>query len=324
VTEAGHPDWDENGFSICHTPIAATGRRVLQYPPGPGFMLAMFPEGHQVVPYYAVATILVLLMAFVAIGLARSRATVLCAAAFSCIALYFMINPAKASYSIAPTMVICAAAGFLTAKLSEFGEQREKLLVAALTGLLLGLAVNFRIPNLLLWAGYCGFFLVAFIAARDARSFALGALFGTACFIGLTPTLIANAVNAGSPFATTYGGGDLAPPDFTFSSARAYLGDLQGTLVIASIAWVASILLTPRARGLRPLALIVAANLVVNLGYFLTHPVFTQYYLMPFAMLSLWSLLFGYVLDDRARHATKTAFESTGSSPRHGRASSTS
>ena len=28
-----------------------------------------------------------------------------------------MINPAKASYSMAPTMVVCALAGFLTARL---------------------------------------------------------------------------------------------------------------------------------------------------------------------------------------------------------------
>jgi hypothetical protein len=74
---------------------------------------------------------------------------------------------------------------------------------------------------------------------------------------------------------------------------------LQGILIIAVITWVVFILLTPRARDLRSTALIVTANLAVNLGYFLSHPVFTQYYLMPLAMLSLWSLLFGYVLDDR-------------------------
>ena len=32
-------------------------------------------------------------------------------------ALYLMINPTKASYSVAPTMMVCALAGFLTAKL---------------------------------------------------------------------------------------------------------------------------------------------------------------------------------------------------------------
>ena len=39
------------------------------------------------------------------------------AAVFGLAALYLMINPAKASYSVAPTMVLCALAGWLTAKI---------------------------------------------------------------------------------------------------------------------------------------------------------------------------------------------------------------
>jgi hypothetical protein len=40
------------------------------------------------------------------------------------------------------------------------------------------------------------------------------------------------------------------------------------------------------------MALVTAANLLVNLAFFLTHPIFTQYYMVPIAILSLWSLLF--------------------------------
>ena len=36
----------------------------------------------------------------------------------------------------------------------------------------------------------------------------------------------------------------------------------------------------------------LAANLVVNLIFFMTHPIFTPYYIMPIDMLSLWTLLF--------------------------------
>ena len=35
-----------------------------------------------------------------------------------------------------------------------------------------------------------------------------------------------------------------------------------------------------------------AGNLLVNLAFFMSHPVFTPYYTIPIAMLSLWSLLF--------------------------------
>jgi hypothetical protein len=44
--------------------------------------------------------------------------------------------------------------------------------------------------------------------------------------------------------------------------------------------------------GIRQLALVIAANLVVNLIFFMTHPVFTPYYTIPIGMLSLWTLLF--------------------------------
>ena len=42
----------------------------------------------------------------------------------------------------------------------------------------------------------------------------------------------------------------------------------------------------------RQVALLVAANLAVNLIFFMTHPIFTPYYIIPIDMLSLWTLLF--------------------------------
>ena len=300
LAEAGHPEWDAPVESICHVNMAS-GKRVLQYPPGVGAVLALFGEGHQVVAMYATMTMLILLMAFAAISLARSRAAILAATSFGALALYFMINPAKASYSIAPTMVLVAAIGFLTAKLFTLREARSQWLATALIGLLLGISVNFRIPNLLLAAGYGAFLLIAFVVRRNLVTFLQGALFGVAYVVGLAPTLIGNAINAGSPLATTYGGQDVSPPDFTFSITGVYLRDLQGILSVAAIVWVIAVLVKHRRPALWPVALIVAVNLAVNLGYFLSHPVFTQYYLMPLAMLSLWTLLFAYVLDDRDR-----------------------
>ena len=39
-----------------------------------------------------------------------------------------------------------------------------------------------------------------------------------------------------------------------------------------------------------------AGNLAVNLGFFMSHPIFTPYYTVPVAMLSLWSLLFAWLM----------------------------
>ena len=38
--------------------------------------------------------------------------------------------------------------------------------------------------------------------------------------------------------------------------------------------------------------MLVAVNLAVNLIFFMTHPIFTPYYIIPIDMLSLWTLLF--------------------------------
>jgi hypothetical protein len=42
----------------------------------------------------------------------------------------------------------------------------------------------------------------------------------------------------------------------------------------------------------KDIAAIVAVNLITNLAFFLSHPIFTPYYLMPLAMMSIWTLVF--------------------------------
>ena len=215
-----------------------------------------------------------------------------------------MINPSKASYSVPPTMMVCAAAGFLTAKYFA-GQPRHRLLIIALIGLLIGLSVNFRLPNLFLAAGYCLYLAGAFLLARSKETFLQGASFGIAFLIGIAPTLIANAINAGSPFSTTYGGVDVAPPELNPAVLLSYLVDVQFTLLAISVAWTAWLWRFDRGRA-RQVAVLVAVNLAVNLIFFMTHPIFTPYYIIPIDMLSLWTLLFA-TLDLRGERAAKSA-----------------
>ena len=77
------------------------------------------------IPLYVLATVIIFGFALLAISLARTRPAILLAAAFGCLAIYLMINPTKASYSMAPTMVVCALAGFLTARLFCDGAAAE-------------------------------------------------------------------------------------------------------------------------------------------------------------------------------------------------------
>jgi hypothetical protein len=295
----GFADWHDVTRAPCHPLIG--DKHVLQYPPGTGFALALFPSGFQVIPFYALANVTILAFALLALFRTREPASLTLAAVFGFAALYLMINPSKASYSIAPTMMVCAAVGFLTAKLFAVRRQR-RLLIIALVGLLIGLSVNFRLPNLFLAAGYCLCFAGAFLLARSKETFLHGLSFGVSFLIGIAPTLIANAINAGSPFSTTYGSVDVVPPELNAGVLLSYFVDVQFTLLAISVCWTAGLWRSNRGRA-KGVALLVAANLAVNLIFFTTHPIFTPYYIIPIDMLSLWTLLFA-TLDLRADKST--------------------
>jgi hypothetical protein len=288
----GFPTWNEPATAPCHSLMPATQRRVMQYPPGTGFLLALFPAGFQVIPLYVLATVVVFGFALLAIALARTGPAVLLAAALGALALYLMINPTKASYSMAPTMVICALAAYFTARLFAAEQPRNRFALSALVGLLIGLSVNFRLPNLFLCSGYLAFFFVSFLISRKIETVVQGVLFAAALLMGMVPTLLANAFNAGSALSTTYGAADTMPPDFNFGIIWHYLGDMQFVLLVLASLWTALILRLNRDNGITKAALVAAGNLLVNLAFFMSHPVFTPYYTVPVAVLSLWSLLF--------------------------------
>lgn len=296
----GFAEWSDVSRIPCHTFIPAANKYVLQYPPGTGFALALFPANYQVIPLYILANVTILGFALLALFRAREPASVALAAVFGFAALYLMINPSKASYSVAPTMMVCAAAGLLTAKLVMEGP-RHRLGLTLLIGFLIGLSVNFRLPNLFLAAGYCLHLAGAFMIVRSEQRFLQGAVFGVACLIGMAPTLMANAINAGSPFATTYGGADVAAPELDKGVLLSYFGDVQFTLLAISAAWTAWLWRSDRGRT-RQVAVLVAANLAANLIFFMTHPIFTPSYIIPIDMLSLWTLLFA-TLDRRGEPA---------------------
>ncbi|MBR1213002.1 hypothetical protein [Bradyrhizobium sp. JYMT SZCCT0180] len=302
LKEMDYPEWNVTTRAPCHVWMEKTKKTVLQYPPGTGFMLALFPEGFQVMPLYVLASIVIVGFAFLAMTYASTLASLALVAVFGDVAIYLMINPTKASYSVAPTMMVCALAGWLTAKLFA-DRSRHRLVLLALVGLLIGLSVNLRLPNLFLSAGYCLYLAGAFLLARSRETFLQGAAFGVAFLIGMAPTLIAHAINAGSPFTTTYGGQDVAPRELDAGILWQYFGDVQFTLLAIAAAWTAWLWRYSQG-GARQAAILLATNLVVNAIFFMTHPIFTPYYVMPIDMLTLWTLLFA-TLDLRGRAAAE-------------------
>jgi hypothetical protein len=304
LKEINFPEWNDPKRIPCHTSIPSADKYVLQYPPGTGFILSLFPTGFQVIPLYALTSVVAVCFSLLALTYASTLYRLMLVAAFGDSAIYLMINPTKASYSAAPTMMVCALVGFLTAKLFA-REPRHRFALWALVGLLIGLSVNFRLPNLFLAAGYCLYLAGAFLLARSKETFLQGASFGIAFLIGIAPTLIANTINAGSPFATTYGSVDALPPKLNTSVLLSYLVDVQFTLLAISAIWTAWLWRANQGRA-KHVAILVALNLALNVIFFMTHPIFTPYYIIPIDMLSLWTLLFA-TLDLRSEPAADSA-----------------
>lgn len=286
------PNWQDTRRAPCHTLMPASGKFVIQYPPGTGFALAAFAEGGQPKKLYMTLTGLIFLMSVAAIALARTRNAVVMCGLFGCIAIYLMINPMKSSYSAGPTAVLCAFAGFLTAFMANARDRVSRLAAIGALGFVIGLAANFRLPSLLLSSGYFLFFAVLFVRGPSLRRLLDGVTFAVFYAIAVAPTLIAQNINAGSPLATTYSAGDAVPPEFKFETLKTYATDTQGLLVILACCWIAAILLKIQSPAARQVAWLTAANIAVNSLFFLSHPIMTPYYMIPFAMLSLWSLLF--------------------------------
>lgn len=300
LKEIAFAEWQDQSRWPCHNPMT-NGKLVLQYPPGTGFLLALFPEGHQAVPLYVAASLIVWGLAVSGIAMARTSSSVVGAGVFGALAVYLMINPAKASYSIAPTMAVCAVAGFLTAL--WLTRDKRSVLLIALVGLLLGASVNFRLPNALLVAGYCLFLAGTFLWSRTVSSFVQGLAFAVAVLAGMAPTLIAQAINAGSPLATTYGSVDAVAPAFDLAVLGQYLRDMQFVLIVLAIGSAAWLLFRGEGNA-RQVALVVAGNLAVNLVFFLSHPIFTPYYIVPITMLSLWTVSFAWLMQPEPREAS--------------------
>ena len=96
----GYAEWNDVKRIPCHPWIPAADKYVMQYPPGTGFALALFREGFQVIPLYVLANLTILAFALLALFRARDPASLGLAAVFGLAALYLMINPSKASYSV--------------------------------------------------------------------------------------------------------------------------------------------------------------------------------------------------------------------------------
>jgi hypothetical protein len=291
--------WDEIVAPHAHHYFPQAGSVGVQYPPGAGLMLALFPEG-QAVDGLTRATIVL----FVAIGilllvLAGARQAWL-SAGFVTLALHlglgmlgeigtdsFSINAALAPLLLGFLCVFTALA-----LRAGSGRSGAAWTTAVLGGCLLGLVLLIRLPIILLVPGLLILLWPASwrLSIRDLPiPFGLGMM-----VTGILPLLAHQYRMTGAWYLATYGRDDSAPPSLEplGSNLLYYLGGGPGSkhnwALLAVLIGLGGFIAYHRRHKLTSLdlswtRLLVSALILWGLPtvYFLTHRIAISYYSIP-------------------------------------------
>ncbi|MEK6337082.1 MAG: hypothetical protein AABM67_19335 [Acidobacteriota bacterium] len=230
------PQWEELVAPHAHHYFPESGSVGVQYPPGTGLTLAMFPEGKAVYGLNRAVVLVLLLTGIGALAIAAwKQAWVSAGLVVLAIQLGFIIlvRIGAVSFSINSSLIPILMSGVLVLvalRLEVASRHRLALLSALGAGVLLGFATLVRLPTVLLAPG----FLILLwpkswrVAVKSLPAvFVLGVV-----LVGIIPDLAYQHVIAGSWYLPTYGRIDATLPtlervrhNFTY-----YFGDGFATL----------------------------------------------------------------------------------------------
>lgn len=295
-------DWDELVAPHAHHYMPQSNYVGVQYPPGTGLALAIFPEGQAVyglnrtvIWVFALAGVIGLIIAFVRETWASAGLLILSL----CLGLTILTRVGALSFSINAMLIpILLACVFSVLSLRFKARQQDNaaLLTALGAGLCLGFATLVRLPVVLLVPG----FLILLWGRRWWPGLkSLPIVFGAAVFFsGLLPVFIHQQKIAGAWYLPTYSGVDASVPTLEKlkDNFRFYFGDAWASadnwgLDYAVVGFVGFVLISRLARrprvnqslGLtrRRLALAALVTWVIPTLYFLTHSITGPHYMIP-------------------------------------------
>jgi hypothetical protein len=288
--------WYEPVAPHCHHYDDRTGKVILQYPPGTGLILALFPEP-RAMPYLLVAgislTTLVLCWALIGRRL-DALAVVATCSAFVFLMWVLYTDPVHSSASVPTTLLLIPASAWLGFAFLD----RSYLSVLAF-GLVCGLLVSVRLPNAMILIGF---------AVQGAISSKLWhwhnvkarwkkiATTAVGFLIGVLPVLISNHINAGGILHTTYSPIDASSPVFRHrlikEAADYYFSAPAGSIVLIAAILFIGLGLTAWAndkdKRIPAGTLGAIVTLLFSLGFFVTHSVHVPYYMMPAGMMAVF------------------------------------
>lgn len=305
--------WDEAVAPHAHHYAPQSGYVVVQYPPGTGLVLSMFPQGEAVyrlnrliVWVFIVAGVLAMAIAgwkraWVSIGLVVLALSLGLMVLARLGALSFSINAV-----LVPIFLTCVFT-LLALRLKTTDRKGLALLCALVAGLSLGLATMIRLPSFLLSAG---FLVLLWPGFRNFKIKSLPVAFALGVTImGVIPVVINQHKVAGAWYLTTYSRADAEPPTLKYlrQNISYFLVNGNGTvdnwaIFAGFIGFIGFLMLYPRRDseqfnrlGLSWKRLVLAVMLLwlTTLCYFLAHRITSGHYMISAVFATVTLLGFG-------------------------------
>jgi hypothetical protein len=294
--------WEEVVAPHAHHYFPRAGYVGVQYPPGTGLVMAIFPQGEALYRLNQIVVSVFGLLGLVALLVAawkrawRSIALVILGV---CLALLVLARISTTSFSInavlVPVLFTCLLS-FLAVWLNNRRHDRLALISAFLAGVSLGLATLIRLPAFLLLPGFVILLWPGFRRLLRFTSLPLALAVG-ATIAGVLPVLINQQKVAGAWYLSTYASVDAAAP--TAAAVRSNLSYFFGNgpaaadnwaVVFAIAGFAGFVILQPKRDATNPatgmlswqrLALAAAVLWLVPTTYFLTHWITGPHYMIP-------------------------------------------
>lgn len=212
------PRWDEVVAPHAHHYMPESGYVGVQYPPGTGLVLAMFPQGEAVYRLNRIVVIVFVLAGIAALTLAAWRgawASIGLAMLALSLGLIVLGRLGALSFSMNAVLVpilFTTVFSLLALWCKASTRERLALLSVLLAGMSLGFATTIRLPSFLLSAG---FLVLVWPGLRNFRIKSLPVAFALGVTIaGVIPVVINQRNVAGAWHLSTYARVDAAPPSF--------------------------------------------------------------------------------------------------------------
>jgi len=305
------PRWEEVVAPHAHHYFPQAGYVGVQYPPGTGLVLSLFPQGEAVYRLNRIVEWVFIIAGFGALAIAawkRAWVSIGLVVLALTVGLMVMARLGALSFSmnavLVPIILTCLFS-LLALRFRTADRYGLALLCALFAGLSLGFATMIRLPSFLLSAG---FLVLLWPGFRNFRIKSLPVAFALGATItGVIPVVINQHNVAGAWYLSTYATIDAAPPtlrrlgpNITYFLVSGHASVDNWAIAAGFIGLIGFLLFYLRRDqsnrlGLswKQFALAVATLYVVPLGYFLTHEITGAHYMISSIFATLTLIGFG-------------------------------